>query len=95
MRLLLAATLAACAALLLSCIDATADSERWTGTVYPDGNDLTRHVAVGTFPSLEAYRDSCLSMLDERGWQSRGDYECGTNCRSSSFGVLVCDETRR
>lgn len=73
--------------------------DTWTGTVYPDADDLKDSVTIGEFPTLEACRASCQESLESMSATSRGDYECGRNCRkmfpSLPDSVLVCEETLR
>ncbi len=70
--------------------------DRWEGYVYPNQQDLTRHLYVGEFESLEACRDAATAKLDELGALSRGDYECGKNCRTEpGLTVRICEETLR
>jgi len=70
--------------------------DRWEGYVYPNQQDLTRHLYVGEFESLEACRDVATAKLDELGALSRGDYECGKNCRTEpGLTVRICEETLR
>ena len=69
--------------------------QEWTGTVYPDGSNLSRSETLGTFSSLEACRSACVDELERLGASGRGDYECGLNCRPHDhFDVLICDHTR-
>jgi hypothetical protein len=68
--------------------------EEWSGFVYPNKNDLTDHRSIGTFTSLEQCRDVAVSLMSSSNWHN-GDYECGLNCKNSSYGVLVCDQTLR
>ncbi len=53
------------------------EDTRWEGTIYPNGDDLTRFVDVGVFKSEEACHDACQAALNARGVGTRGDYECG------------------
>lgn len=71
----------------------------WQGWVYPNANDLTNDIPMGTFDSLEACRDASTAKLYSllgSSWQSKGDYECGKNCRPfGGSGLNVCDVTER
>jgi len=71
--------------------------EEWRGFVYPNRADLTKHVEIGTFPSLEQCRSAAHDRLALSGWAEQGDYECGLNCeRREGFGdMLVCKKTAR
>ena len=82
--------------LLFGTAVASCSQDKWEGYVYPDKNNLTRHIYVGEFKSLEACRDTATARLELLGALSRGDYECGKNCRTESgLTVRVCEETLR
>ena len=66
--------------------------EEWSGFVYPNKNNLTDHRNIGTYSSLEQCRDAALSLMSTSNWFN-GDYECGLNCKSSSYGGMLCDKT--
>ncbi len=71
--------------------------DTWEGFVYPDRGDLTAHVGVGEFESLNACRSAALKKLAELRATESGDYECGKNCKSKAgMGDLrVCETTER
>lgn len=71
--------------------------EEWEGFVYPNKNNLTEHINIGTYKSLEACRASAIDALNKTSSASAGDYECGLNCelRSGMSGIKVCEETER
>lgn len=69
-------------------------SDRWSGFVYPDKSDLRQSTELGDFPTLEACRASCQSVLNRLPEPSDGDYECGLNCEPQG-GLYVCKETER
>lgn len=68
--------------------------ETWEGFVYPDKIDLTQHLNIGTYKSLEECRASALAELREVSSVEAGDYECGLNCEADG-GQKVCVETLR
>lgn len=72
-------------------------SERWEGFVYPSKSDLSRHITIGIYESLEECRASAIKTLNTVSSVDRGDYECGLNCRSEGSlpGIKVCKETAR
>lgn len=72
-------------------------SDTWEGFVYPNKNDLSKHISIGDYKSLEACRASALTTLMQLGASERGDYECGLNCKiDSGLGdIKVCQETLR
>ena len=68
--------------------------DTWEGVVYPNKDDLTHHSNLGKFSSLEKCRDAALGVLEELNAMTRGDYECGLNCKDSDYsGIRVCKET--
>ena len=70
-------------------------AEEWTGTIYPDRSNLTIYTSVGTFDSLESCRQACKSGLADREATADGGYECGLNCETSEYGIMICDRTER
>ncbi len=66
----------------------------WEGYVYLNINNLSKHINVGEYQSLEECRDAAAAKLEQLGALSRGYYECGKNCRFES-GMRVCEETLR
>ena len=78
----------------LSFLLAGCGGDIWDGYVYPNKNDLSSHVAIGQFHTLEACRASAVGTLSlaTHGNPSRGDYECGLNCKPKD-GFNVCEET--
>ncbi|HEU4838784.1 MAG TPA: hypothetical protein VFS88_05170 [Micavibrio sp.] len=73
--------------LLSSCF-----KEQWEGFVYPNKGNLTNHVAIGIFTSLEECRDHSLAKLEEISSISAGDYECALNCKEGSL-PKICEKT--
>ena len=71
--------------------------DTWEGFAYPDRSDLTRHITLGAFRTLQECRASALSKLQSIGASDRGDYECGRNCRfDEGMGDLrICEVTER
>jgi hypothetical protein len=70
--------------------------DTWESFAYPNRNDLTRHVALGEFSTLEACRAAATAYLRGALATDRGDYECGLNCKASgSGGPKVCERTER
>jgi hypothetical protein len=75
---------------------AACKEEQWDGFVYPSRADLTRHVTIGTFGTLEACRAEAHAMLERNGWTGSGDYECGLNCKPwNDSDMMICEETMR
>jgi hypothetical protein len=71
--------------------------QEWMGFVYPNKANLTQHIEIGVFSSLEECRGAAQDKLVLSGWANSGDYECGLNCeRKVEYGdLLVCKETSR
>jgi hypothetical protein len=68
--------------------------EQWEGFVYPNKEDLTNHVSIGVFTSLEECRDHSLAKLEEISSIHAGDYECALNCKEGSL-PKICEKTER
>lgn len=71
--------------------------EEWEGFVYPNKNNLSEHISIGSYKSLEECRISAINVLNKISSVSAGDYECGLNCKSKSDmgGLKICEETSR
>jgi hypothetical protein len=71
--------------------------EEWEGFVYPNKNNLSEHINIGIYKSLEECRASALNTLQRVSSISAGDYECGLNCefRSGMGSLKVCEKTER
>lgn len=67
----------------------------WNGVAYPDASNLLEHQELGVFATLEDCRQAALSYLESTDALESGDYECGRDCESKGYGVMVCEETRR
>jgi hypothetical protein len=92
MKHLLLALVAVCAVCLGGCF-----KEEWEGFVYPNKNDLTKHIGIGIYKSLEECRASTIGTLNQVSSVERGDYECGLNCKTDNDlgGIKVCEKTER
>ena len=72
----------------------SSDDNKWTGTIYPDRDYLNEYKSIGEFKSLEECRSAALNILSNNNSTSKGDYECGLNCKvEDGYSVLVCDKT--
>jgi hypothetical protein len=71
--------------------------EEWEGFVYPNRNNLSEHINIGTYKSLEECRASAVSTMNRISSMTAGDYECGLNCesRSGMSDIKVCEQTER
>jgi hypothetical protein len=69
-------------------------ADEWRGFVYPNKNDLTTDLKIGTYHSLKECRDAALAA---GGGSTTADYECGLNCKDElgPSGPLVCERTER
>ena len=72
-------------------------SPKWRGFVYPTGSAIGGTRDLGEYGSLEQCRAAALTYLRDLNTASRGDYECGSNCRPAGVVVDIitytCDET--
>ena len=72
------------------------EEDSWEGFVYPNRNDLTQHVEIGSFETLEQCRSAALNRMSVNGWTNVGDYECGLNCKPwEGTDMKICKETKR
>ena len=70
--------------------------DNWDGFLYPNKNDLTEHINVGKFDTLAQCRSAVARYVQENSIRANQfDYECGKNCRGSSTGLSICEETLR
>ena len=74
---------------LTSCME-----QKWEGFVYPNQNDLTNHIEIEVFTSLEECRDNALAKLEELSSIHKGDYECALNCKEGSL-PKICEKTEQ
>jgi len=71
-------------------------SEEWTGFAYPNKNNLTTHIKVGEFETLQHCRDATLKYLSSLNAIYKGDYKCGLNCEfKPEWQTNVCEETKK
>jgi hypothetical protein len=73
------------------------NADEWEGFVYPNKNNLTEHINIGVFKSLESCRAAALKKLSQVSSIEEGDYECGLNCgfRDGMGDLRVCKKTER
>ena len=61
--------------------------------VYPNKNNLTKHIIVGHFDSLESARDEADFYMRK---YPNGDYEIGIDCKpDGEMDIYICKETIR
>lgn len=76
----------------------------WQGVLYPDREDLTYWIELGTFQDLGACKASAKMILGQlqiaRSFTTEeepppeGTYECGRGCKPlNEYGIRICDET--
>lgn len=84
-------------ALLVIALFVSGCSDRWEGFVYPNKNNLSTFVNIGSFETLESCRAKSIARLDALSKRLTGDYECGKNCDSGAKlgGLKICEETVR
>jgi hypothetical protein len=70
--------------------------ERWSGFVYPNRNDLTKHINIGDYKTLEECGRAARNNLQVMK-AYEGDYECGLNCKPmpNMPSVNLCEKTER
>jgi hypothetical protein len=66
----------------------------WDGYVYPDRGDLTEHVYIGRYKTLDDCRVAARRTIARVSDPRRADYECGLNCKPRD-GINVCSRTER
>ena len=69
----------------------------WSGFVYPDKENLSNHLELGDFETLDQCRAAARELIDVSGWPSVADYECSLNCKPmKGYDLLqMCEETLR
>lgn len=68
---------------------------QWTGWVYPNGEDFTRHIELGRFDTFEKCQSAAVGALRTLPDPESGAYECGRKCRfDKDMNINVCAETR-
>ena len=82
--------------LLVVACESGGNKSPWMGFVYPNRNNLLIYENIGTFRNLKECRDASIARLEELGPLSRGDYECGKDCKPSKYSdAFICEETLR
>ena len=71
--------------------------KEWEGFVYPNKNNLSEHINIGSYKTLEECRASAINALNKTSSVATGDYECGLSCESKSgiSGFKVCEKIER
>jgi len=89
--------LSAVVVIVIAGVTLTACRGVWQGFVYPDKNDLSEHIGIGNYATLEECRASAVAALRTLKATERGDYECGYSCKPSDTGsgINVCETTER
>jgi hypothetical protein len=79
----------------LSFLTSLFGGDAWQGFVYPNKNDLSFHLEIGQFDTLEQCRASAASIASAAGWGSQATWECGLNCHPpvSEDDFWICEET--
>jgi hypothetical protein len=68
---------------------------QWQAWVYPNREELTRSVPLGSFKTFNQCQAAALEALRSLKAEERGDYECGFKCKwRPDMGINVCTETR-
>jgi len=68
---------------------------QWQAWVYPNREDFTRSVPLGSFKTFGQRQAAALEALRSLNAEERGDFECGFKCKwRPDMGINVCRETR-
>ena len=73
---------------------AACGESQWTGTIYPDRENLQDFERIGVFATLDDCRaaaTSAIGALDDRGENVVAGWDCGQNCSADEEGDLRCD----
>ena len=73
-------------------VAACGDSQ-WTGTIYPDRENLNDFERVGVFATLDQCRaaaTTAIGELGDRGENVVAGWDCGQNCAVDNDGDLDC-----
>ena len=67
---------------------------QWTGTIYPDRENLQDFERIGVFATLDDCRAAAIAaigQLGDRGENLVAGWDCGQNCSADDEGDLRCD----
>ncbi|MDH3693780.1 MAG: hypothetical protein OER96_04325 [Gammaproteobacteria bacterium] len=82
--------------LLLGLLTGCSQPSTWSGSINPNRQDLTDWVSLGLFESRIGCEAVAIDVLARLGALTKGDYECGLNCRRDpQYSLLVCDATEK
>lgn len=83
------------AALILLPTLTSCTTHRWIGILYPDKDNLTDHMLMGHFETLEQCRERTLMVILRLSHMSQSTYECALNCERprSMDAPMVCERT--
>ena len=76
-------------------MSASLTRDDWEGFIYPNRYDLTKHISIGHFQTIEECGATIQIMLTDLGMSDHSDYECGLNCKASDPFPKVCTETSK
>ena len=74
---------------------AACGESQWTGTIYPDRENLRDFERVGVFATLDQCRaaaTAAIGQLGDRGANVVAGWDCGQNCAADNDGDLRCDK---
>ncbi|MBT4710026.1 MAG: hypothetical protein HOB82_00650 [Alphaproteobacteria bacterium] len=72
---------------------AACGESQWTGTIYPDRENLRDFERVGVFATLDQCRaaaTTAIGELGDRGENVVAGWDCGQNCSVDNDGDLDC-----
>lgn len=79
--------------ILSGCFGQNSSKQEWTSLIYPDKNNTKRSKKYAVFNTLEECREASLKELERLNLSSRGDYNCGLNCKyNEGMKVDICEK---
>lgn len=69
--------------------------DEWEGYVYPNKNNLTIHISLGAFDTLDECREYAYQTMASLTRPKMATFECGLNCETDASlgGIRVCEKT--
>ena len=84
-----------CAVVIVPLAVAACGDSQWTGTIYPDRENLRDFERIGVFATLDQCRaaaTAAIGQLSDRGENVVAGWDCGQNCAADNDGNLRCDK---
>lgn len=81
---------------LSGCFGVGNNEQEWTSLIYPDKNNTKRSKKFAIFKTLEECKKSSLEELKNLGLETRGDYQCGLNCKyHEGMKLDICEKLEK